>query len=78
MAEKENKELASCVRKRAYVDERSAKITGQKAYKCPICKLWHRAGPYVQLKNAVLPENFKLDAATRSAKISVDVTKKAQ
>jgi hypothetical protein len=43
-----------CLAKRAFVDQRSAERSGQRAYRCPVCHYWHRTGPVTPVKNPVL------------------------
>src|SRR5262245_33694353 len=32
----------------------AAEKTGQRVYRCPLCKYWHRTGPVRRLRNTVL------------------------
>lgn len=48
-ARKENKRQRMCDQKTAYPDEAAAFQKGQRSYKCPHCKLWHRSGKLAEL-----------------------------
>lgn len=57
-----NKELENgCIHKRAYITQHDAARTGQRVYRCRVCRMWHRSGPLVKLRNPVIRPDFRLD-----------------
>src|SRR5215831_20676601 len=50
----------SCYRKTGFVSQEAAVASGQRSYWCPVCRLYHRAGPVLPVSNPVLPGGFSL------------------
>jgi len=44
----------TCLSKRAFPSKTAAEASGQTAYKCPVCRFWHRTGPVTPIRNPVL------------------------
>ncbi len=49
----ERRERKMCIDKTPFDSPKEAQQKGQRSYKCPICKKWHRSGAHHQFLNSL-------------------------